>query len=98
MEDFCSHLPKFVSEGFNESKIDAFKHLIDSWLETDKSVPHKQRYTAKRIFRRLQKEALDFDCSYRLVTMYVSLQKKELHLDKKGWKYSFRASFWGKSN
>lgn len=81
MEDFSSPPPK--SENSHESKLDAFKPLIDSWLETDKLAPRKQRHTAKRIFRRLQTERAGFNCSYRLVAMYVSLKKKELHLNKK---------------
>ena len=83
MEDFSSPPPKPASEDSHESKLDAFKPLIDSWLEADKLAPRKQRHTAKRVFSRLQKEAAGFDCSYRLVAMYVSHKKKELHLNKK---------------
>ena len=83
MEDFSSPPPKPASEDSHESKLDAIKPLIDSWLEADKLAPRKQRHTAKRVFRRLQKEAAGFDCSYRLVAMYVSHKKKELHLNQK---------------
>jgi len=83
MEDFSSPPPKPISASSHESKLDAFKPLIDSWLEADKLAPRKQRHTAKRIFKRLEKEAVGFDCSYRLVALYVSEKKKELHLGKK---------------
>ena len=78
MEDFSSPPPKPELGIIHESKLDAYKALIDSWLMADRLAPRKQRYTAKRVFRRLQKENKDFNCSYRLVVMYVSQKKKEL--------------------
>lgn len=83
MEDFSSSPPKPESEETHESKLDAYKALIDSWLMTDRLAPRKQRHTAKRVFRRLQKETNEFNCSYRLVAMYVSQKKKELQLTRK---------------
>ena len=64
-------------------KLDRFKPVIDSWLIEDKKYSRKQRHTAKRVFRRLEKEVEGFDCSYRLVAQYVAFRKKQLHLDKK---------------
>ena len=64
-------------------KLDPFKPVIDSWLDEDKKHHRKQRHTAKRVFRRLQKETEGFDCSYRLVAEYVSQKKKELNLNRK---------------
>jgi transposase len=36
--------------------LDAWKPIIDAWLEEDKSAPKKQRHTARRIFQRLVDE------------------------------------------
>jgi len=83
MEDFSSPPPKPASEDLRESKLDEFKPLIDSWLEADKLAPRKQRHTAKQVFKRLNNEAKGFDCSYRLVALYVSQKKKEFQLNKK---------------
>jgi transposase len=32
-------------------KLDAFKPVIDEWLENDKSAPRSQRHTAKRVYK-----------------------------------------------
>ena len=82
MEDFSSPLPAPASEVIHESKLDPFKPTIDKWLADDKKLPRKQRHTAKRVFRRLEKEAAGFNCSYRLVAEYVAEKKKRLRLDK----------------
>lgn len=82
MEDFNSPPPKAASEEERESKLDPFKPLISEWLQADKLAPRKQRHTAKRIFRRLKEEAKDFNCSYRLVALYVKEKKAELRLKK----------------
>src|SRR3546814_5007165 len=37
-------------------KLDGFVAIIDGWLEGDRSVPRKQRHTAKRVFDRLRTE------------------------------------------
>lgn len=67
-------------------KLDKYKPIIDTWLLEDKKAPRKQRHTAKRVFKRLEKEAPGFDCSYRLVAQYVSFKRKQMHLDnKKGY-------------
>ena len=83
MEDFNCPLPTPVSAVTHESKLDQFKHLIDEWLQADKLAPRKQRHTAKRVFKRLQEEVNGFNCSYRLVALYVAQKKKELNLKKK---------------
>ncbi len=83
MDDFNSPPPASDSEKTHESKLDPFKPLIDSWLEADKKAPRKQRHTAKRVFRRLQKEADGFNASYRLVALYVQARKTEWNLRKK---------------
>ena len=84
MEDFNTPLPTSASEEEHESKLDPFKPLIDEWLEADKLAPRKQRHTAKRIYRRLRDEAEGFNCSYRLVALYVAEKKEELRLKKTG--------------
>ena len=82
MEDFNAPPPTSSSEDLHKSKLDPFKSLIDEWLQTDKLAPRKQRHTAKRIFKRLKEETDGFNCSYRLVAMYVKAKKEELHLKK----------------
>lgn len=37
-------------------KLDAFVSAIDYWLDEYLKGPHKQRYTAKRVFDRLREE------------------------------------------
>lgn len=83
MEDFSPPAPKPQSDEKHISKLDDYKVLIDSWLKADQLAPRKQRHTAKRVYRRLQKEAEGFNCSYRLVAMYVSQKKRELQLNRK---------------
>ncbi|MCR5475744.1 MAG: IS21 family transposase [Lachnospiraceae bacterium] len=64
-------------------KLDAFKPVIDGWLMEDRKAPRKQRHTAHRVFKRLEKEVEGFNCSYRLVAQYVAYRKKQMHLDNK---------------
>lgn len=71
MEDFSCPPPTPASVEVHESKLDPFKPLIDEWLLADKLAPRKQRHTAKRVFKRLKDEADGFNCSYRLVALYV---------------------------
>ena len=82
MEDFSSPPPLPMASEEHISKLDPFKALIDSWLQADKLAPRKQRHTAKRIHRRLKNEAAGFECSYRLVALYVKEKKAELRLNK----------------
>ena len=81
MADFSSPPPSPASEVTHESKLDPFKPIIDKWLTEDKKLPRKQRHTAKRIFRRLEAEAEDFHCSYRLVAEYVAQKKKQFRMN-----------------
>ena len=82
MEDFNPDPPAPEKEVQHTSKLNTFKPLIDSWLTADLKAPRKQRHTAKRIHRRLQKEAPGYNCSYRLLVSYVTEKKKELRLSK----------------
>lgn len=82
MEDFNSPPPASASEKEHESKLDPFKHLINEWLQADKLASRKQRHTAKRIYRRLKEETEGFNCSYRLVALYVKERKEQLRLKK----------------
>ena len=81
-EDFSPPPPASKDETEHSSKLDSYKPLIDSWLIGDKKAPRKQRHTAKRVYRRLEKEAAGFSCSYRTVATYVSEKKKALNLKK----------------
>lgn len=85
-EDFSQPKPQPDKEQMHESKLDEYKPLIDKWLAEDKKAPRKQRHTAKRIHKRLQKEAPGYNCSYRLEAAYVAAKKKELRL-KRGENY-----------
>jgi transposase len=79
-DDFNPELPKVNKK--RSSKLDQYKATIDQWLEADKLEHKKQRHTAKRVFKRLGKlYGPDFDCSYRLVALYVAERKKELYQD-----------------
>lgn len=78
MENFNSPPPMPKPADETSSKLDQFKPFIDEWLQADKLAPRKQRHTAKRIFRRLKDEVAEFDCSYRLVAIYVKSKKEEL--------------------
>ena len=78
MDDFNIRTPQPSSGEDHESKLDPFKPLINQWLKSDQLAPRKQRHTAKRVYDRLREEALDFNCSYRLVAQYVKEKKKEL--------------------
>lgn len=82
MEDFNTLSPVPASEVEHESKLDPFKPLINEWLQADKLAPRKQQHTAKRIYKRLKEEIADFDCSYRLVALYVKQRKEELRIKK----------------
>ena len=83
MDDFNIQIPKPSSTEEHGSKLDPFKPLIDEWLQADMLAPRKQRYTAKRVHKRLKNEVPEFNCSYRLVALYVQDKKKELRLKKK---------------
>ena len=62
------------------SKLDKVKPIIDTWLAEDLKRKPKQRHTAKRIFKRLEKEHGDiFSASERTVRAYVAAKKKELY-------------------
>lgn len=71
MNDFNPPIP---TKEKRSSKLDPYKEMIDSWLEEDKEVWHKQRHTAKRIYKRLCKET-DFTGSYPIVQRYVKEQR-----------------------
>lgn len=63
------------------SKLEAFKPVIDGWLEEDKRRRRKQRHTAKRIWQRLRAEYAEegFDASYRTVAAYVSGRRADIY-------------------
>ena len=82
MDDFNEPVP-FMEQRVICPKLDPFKPIIDKWLAEDKKAPRKQRHTAKKVFKRLQKEVDGFNCSYRLVAEYVRKKKKELNMDGK---------------
>jgi transposase len=84
-EDWNLELPK-VRKETAFSKLDPYKHDIDTWLNEDKKARRKQRHTAKRIYDRLvEKYGESFNCSYRTVAGYVAVKKKEIFSTKEGF-------------
>jgi len=51
-------------------KLEAFIPIIDGWLEGDRTVPRKQRHTAKRVFDRLRDEH-GFAGGYTIIKDYM---------------------------
>ena len=78
MTDFNEPAPKPASEQRLCPKLDPYKPTIDKWLKEDKQSPRKQRHTAKRVFKRLKKEIVGFNCSYRTVASYYAVKHREL--------------------
>ncbi len=64
-------------EGRPAPKLGEWRELIDSWLEADRSVPRKQRHTAKRIHERLRDE-YGVEVSERQVRRYVRERRQQL--------------------
>jgi transposase len=72
-------LAKRAPVGRPAPKLGAYRAVIDSWLEADRDAPCKQRYTARRIHRRLVDEH-GADVAESTVRQYVRGRKREL-----GW-------------
>lgn len=60
--------------------MEPFIPIVDAWLLEDRTVPKKQRHTAKRIYDRLVQE-YGFTGSERTVRYYVANRKTELKLE-----------------
>ena len=56
-------------------KLDPYRGVIDRILEDDRSLPKKQRHTAKRIYERLRAEH-GFDGRYTIVKDYVRERRR----------------------
>ena len=63
-------------------KLDPYRGVIDRILEDDRSLPKKQRHTAKRIYERLRAEH-GFDGKYTIVKDYVR-ERRRLRLPGAG--------------
>ncbi len=63
--------------------LDPWKAIIDAWLETDRTMPRKQRHTARRVHQRLVIE-YGAELSESTVRRYVGEAKKQraLSIDK----------------
>ncbi len=63
--------------------LDPWKAIIDAWLETDRTMPRKQRHTARRVHQRLVIE-YGAELSESTVRRYVGEVKKQraLSIDK----------------
>ena len=62
-------------------KLDPYRGVIDRILEDDRSLPKKQRHTAKRIYERLRAEH-GFSGKYTIVKDYV--RERRRRADSKG--------------
>ena len=51
-------------------KLDPFLPIIEGWLEADRTMPRKQRHTAKRVFDRLREEC-GFTGGYTIIKDYL---------------------------
>ena len=58
-------------------KLDGFTEIIDQMLEDDRSMPRKQRHTAKRVFDRLRDEH-GYEGGYTTVKDYVRRRRQHL--------------------
>jgi transposase len=76
--DFNEPPPKAASKKRFCPKLDPYKAQIDEWLVEDKQAPRKQRHTATKVFKRLQREVKGFNCSYRTVAAYYAVKHKEI--------------------
>ena len=63
-------------------KLGAYRAVIDSWLEADRTAPRKQRHTAKRIHQRLVDE-FGADVAETTVRQFVRARKRAM-----GWAVS----------
>ncbi|HZK18593.1 MAG TPA: IS21 family transposase [Clostridia bacterium] len=77
-EDFNKPVPRPAGKKHLCPKLDAYKPVIDRWLEDDKQAPRKQRHTARKVHNRLKEEFAGFDCSYRTVASYYAVRHKEI--------------------
>lgn len=73
MDDFS---PEGPSKERRPSILDPYKPLVDSILDADRLVWHKQRHTAARIYERLLAET-DYDGGYGVARLYVRRRRDE---------------------
>lgn len=69
--------PRKRPVGRSAPALGPYRPLIDSWLESDRRVPRKQRHTARRIWRRLVDEH-GAQVAERTVREYVAARRREL--------------------
>ncbi len=58
--------------------------IIDKWMEEDRKIPRKQRHTATRIYKRLQKE-YGYKGSYSSVKKYFRKKKYVMKQETEGY-------------
>jgi len=68
------------------SKLDAWKPIIDAWLNEDRRMRFKQRHSARRVHERLKEQyPEEYNCSYPLVQRYCKERKRMIeHSQTKG--------------
>ena len=72
--------PKMPVKAKGPSVMDEYSAIVDSWLEADRGVWHKQRHTAQRVWERLVEEE-HATMSYSTVRRYVK-DWKDAHKDE----------------
>ena len=77
MEDFSPKSP--VPRRPSPSKLDPYKARINEILREEMLFTHNKRQNSvKKLYERLQEEFPAFDCSYRLVALYVRETKARI--------------------
>ena len=82
MEDF-SPRPEARPEQ-SRSRVEPFSRVVDSWLRADRSMPRKQRHTARRVYDRLVTEQ-GFAGSYSSVQRWMKRWREENRAESDGF-------------
>jgi transposase len=82
MEDF-SLRPQMRPEQ-SRSRVGPFSRVVDSWLRADRSMPRKQRHTARRVYDRLVAEQ-GFAGSYSSVQRWMKRWREENRAESDGF-------------
>lgn len=72
--DFSMPVPVVIPR---PSKLDAYKAVIDGWLEEDTHQWYKQHHTAQRVYDRLTEEFPEWSGSYRTVRRYLQSRRRK---------------------
>jgi transposase len=82
MEDFS--LRPQTRPAQSRSRVEPFSRVVDSWLRADRSMPRKQRHTAKRVYDRLIAEQ-GFAGSYSSVRRWMKRWRETNRAESDGF-------------